>query len=233
MPMNAHHRMGDGAFPTGSNPTPDAYAYDAALHCPQCTEARFGRNSGGYVACEPNDDPCVDGEGNEVAVVMPWDWDRDDYSREHGEYCDTCGREIIAPDNPATRAAAAGLTIHTYAYSRGDMLVNDPILPGFPVILRMRNPRPDADRPGGFVWDLELWDPWSVGPVVALWEDFAPSPMLRPMEDPVDAARVFGDAAALAAHALRYDTTGEPREMADAQERLADRLDDIAGTIAG
>lgn len=63
---------------------PIAYSYDAALHCPGCARARFGRCAEhGQIAC------CVeDSEGNEPGVVAPWD------ELECGEACDDCHGEL-------------------------------------------------------------------------------------------------------------------------------------------
>jgi hypothetical protein len=213
--------------------SPDAYAYEADLHCPDCARERFGADAEGFIGIGPDGDPCTDSEGNPVGAIAPWDWDRDEYSIEHGEHCGTCGREILAPENHATRAAAAGLAIDSTPYDRVEMRVPYGSSDPYPVILRMRRPRPDADRPGGFVWDLELWDPYRSGPVVALWDDFRPSPGYYPTECPIDAARVMADAAALAEHALRYDRAGNPRPVTRAEESLADRLYEIASDIQG
>lgn len=212
---------------------PIAYTYEADVYCPRCAAQRFGRGADGFIGTDEHGDIMRDGEGNEIGVIAPWDLDTDD--AENGLYCGDCLCEILEPDNPATRAAAAGLKVHTYAYDRAELHVSDGA-PGIdpPVILRMRNPRPDGrpDSHGRFVWDLELWDPYRPGPVVAIWRDFSPAPSLRPMEDPAGAARVMADAAALAAHALEWEPDGTARDMTDAEIRLADRLDEIASEIA-
>lgn len=57
-----------------------AYAYDAALHCPECaSEARMTSRS------------ARDGEGNEVGVMFSTD------EAEPGLTCDTCHTEITDP----------------------------------------------------------------------------------------------------------------------------------------
>lgn len=51
---------------------PEAYTYEADVHCPNCAEKRFGHcDAHGDIAC------CVtDSEGNEPGAVAPWDeWD--------------------------------------------------------------------------------------------------------------------------------------------------------------
>lgn len=70
---------------TDSKWTPVAYAYEAALHCPTCTQTRFG-----YCATHDHVNTCstVDREGNALWPVFTWD---SDYL---GEYCDDC-REAL------------------------------------------------------------------------------------------------------------------------------------------
>ena len=75
---------------------PDAYTYDADIHCPACAEARFGRGADGFIATDSEGEPCTDSEGNPVGVIAPWDWDHTD-DRANGEYCGTCHEEIVAP----------------------------------------------------------------------------------------------------------------------------------------
>jgi hypothetical protein len=64
-----------------------AYTYEADHHCEACTAARFGPE------CEG-----IDGEGNEVGAVAPWDeWYANDVYEGNATAtlaCGTCG-EII------------------------------------------------------------------------------------------------------------------------------------------
>ena len=60
-------------------PAPVAYTYEAAVHCPECTGARFGATAEGWI---PED--AVDREGNGIGAIAPWD--EDDTTN-----CDTCG----------------------------------------------------------------------------------------------------------------------------------------------
>ena len=66
---------------------PIAYTFEADYHCPDCTEARFGRCACGFIACPGGGPRCThpslpieDNEGNEVGVVAPWDewWEPSD-----------------------------------------------------------------------------------------------------------------------------------------------------------
>lgn len=66
---------------------PIAYTYEADVHCPGCAVRRFGHDENGFV---PED--AVDGEGNPVGAVAPWD-ERD----PAGAYCGTCHGEIYGP----------------------------------------------------------------------------------------------------------------------------------------
>lgn len=47
---------------------PIAYTYEADHHCPACAFAKFGRDGHGFVPAD-----AVDGEGNPVGAVAPWD----------------------------------------------------------------------------------------------------------------------------------------------------------------
>lgn len=97
---------------------PIAYTYEADHHCPGCTEARFGRSEDGWIAGENEDGSYpVDGEGNPVGVVAPWDeWWEPSLDEPQTLVCGTCGGEIdeivpdgwIAPfDEPEARDCAA------------------------------------------------------------------------------------------------------------------------------
>lgn len=75
-----------------TNHAPIAYAYDAAIHCPDCALARFGRCQHGSMA-----DNCVyceitDSEGNSVHPVFSWD-----ERQPEGEGCDDCHEWIYVP----------------------------------------------------------------------------------------------------------------------------------------
>jgi hypothetical protein len=72
-----------------------AYAYEAALHCPDCTRKRHQRTPFQYPAedCGPGDEHgipwrAVDREGNRVHPVFSTSSDAD------GEYCDDCCAEL-------------------------------------------------------------------------------------------------------------------------------------------
>lgn len=76
---------------------PIAYTYEADVHCPGCTIARFGRCPDGWVGCptcaHPSDG--LDSEGNPVGVVAPWDeWCEPSEHGRHVLVCGTCGDEI-------------------------------------------------------------------------------------------------------------------------------------------
>lgn len=68
------------------------YAYDAALHCPDCT--------GGLK---------VDSEGNEVAPIFACDV-------QEGDYCDDCLAQWIATTSPKQRKGGAP----AYVYLTGE-----------------------------------------------------------------------------------------------------------------
>lgn len=72
---------------------PIAYAYEADFHCPDCTYKRFGADDDGWIAMKDGE-PCVDGEGNPVGALAPWDeWQSFDGGREVLA-CGDCGTEI-------------------------------------------------------------------------------------------------------------------------------------------
>lgn len=73
---------------------PIAYTYEAATHCPTCTELRFGVDENRNV---PED--ATDGEGNGVGVIAPWD--TSDWPE--GIYCDDCHAEIVPALNEDER----------------------------------------------------------------------------------------------------------------------------------
>jgi hypothetical protein len=54
-----------------SGTDPVAYAYDAALHCPECARERFGTCPDGWIACP--DHGAEDRESNAPGAVFPWD----------------------------------------------------------------------------------------------------------------------------------------------------------------
>ena len=60
-----------------------AYAYDAAIHCPDCAAERFNGHE--------DDLGIVDNEGNEVTPVFG------SVEAPDGMYCDTCLVEILEP----------------------------------------------------------------------------------------------------------------------------------------
>lgn len=66
---------------------PVAYTYEADIHCPDCTEMRFGRNKDGYIALTDNGAAIEDNEGNGVGAIFIWD-------EYHEEWCGDCGVEI-------------------------------------------------------------------------------------------------------------------------------------------
>lgn len=79
-------------------PHPIAYTYEAAYHCPDCTEARFGVDDSGF----PPED-ARDGEGNPIGAVAPWDeWE--EYAEPFPQVltCDTCGGEIARTERGTT-----------------------------------------------------------------------------------------------------------------------------------
>jgi hypothetical protein len=61
------------ATPTHGKHDPIAYTYEADHHCPDCTYKRFGADSDGWIAMQDNGESCVDGEGNPVGALLPWD----------------------------------------------------------------------------------------------------------------------------------------------------------------
>ena len=62
---------------------PIAYTYEADHHCPGCALERFGEDEHGFVPAD-----AVDGEGNPVGAVTPWDeW----YSIGDGNQTLVCG----------------------------------------------------------------------------------------------------------------------------------------------
>lgn len=66
---------------------PIAYTYEADHHCPSCAFKRFGRDERGDIAGESS----IDGEGNPIGVVAPWDeWQQFDGEKETLA-CGTCG----------------------------------------------------------------------------------------------------------------------------------------------
>ena len=70
---------------------PIAYTYEADIHCPDCTETRFGRSDSGFIA-----EDSEDSEGNPVGIVAPWDeWWHGDGECE-SLYCGTCFEFIDA-----------------------------------------------------------------------------------------------------------------------------------------
>lgn len=60
------------ATPRHGKHDPIAYVYEADHHCPECTYKRFGADDEGWIAMQDGE-PCVDGEGNPVGVLAPWD----------------------------------------------------------------------------------------------------------------------------------------------------------------
>lgn len=70
---------------------PIAYVYEADYHCPRCALERFGRDEHGDITG-------VDGEGNEVGALAPWDeWHANDIYEGRKEAilaCGTCGEVI-------------------------------------------------------------------------------------------------------------------------------------------
>lgn len=68
---------------------PIAYTYEAAYHCPDCAAERFGVDEHGFIPAD-----ALDGEGNPVGALAPWDeWQQ--FTGEHETLaCDTCGRVI-------------------------------------------------------------------------------------------------------------------------------------------
>lgn len=78
---------------------PIAYVYEADHHCPDCTYARFGADDDGWIAMKDGE-PCVDGEGNPVGALAPWDeWQCFDGEREVLG-CSDCGCEIDSYEPP-------------------------------------------------------------------------------------------------------------------------------------
>lgn len=65
---------------------PVAFTYEADLHCPTCTETRFGRGPHGFIA-----EDATDTEGNPVGAVFYGS------ELEPGEVCGDCGTEITEP----------------------------------------------------------------------------------------------------------------------------------------
>jgi len=115
---------------------PIAYIYEADHHCPGCAEARFGRSEAGWIG-----EDSVDGEGNPVGIVSPWDewWQGTD--EPETLVCGTCGGEIdevvpdgwIAPfDEPEARECAAdwhgGQSSALYALSSTGTILADAII---------------------------------------------------------------------------------------------------------
>ena len=74
---------------------PIGYTYEADVHCPSCTEAKFGRGADGFIASD-----AVDSEGNSVGVIAPWD-----EGTPFGEYCADCGVEISPPNGLDTEGS--------------------------------------------------------------------------------------------------------------------------------
>lgn len=91
-------------WPLYSDHRPIGYTYEAAVHCPDCAEARFGRNDDGFIA-----EDATDAEGNPVGAFFSWDVDHTD-DRATGEHCDDCRAEIVAPwaTDAEIEAAAVG-----------------------------------------------------------------------------------------------------------------------------
>lgn len=93
-----------------------AYTYEADVHCPACTIARFGRDKSGR-AWPPED--ARDREGNPLGAIFPWDdtclggedadrtWIADPETGRETAHCTlacgTCGRTI--DDHLHTREA--------------------------------------------------------------------------------------------------------------------------------
>lgn len=72
---------------------PIAYIYEAGHHCPACAFKRFGRDEHGTV---PED--ALDGEGNTVGALAPWDeWMQFDGERETLG-CEDCGTVLDTYD---------------------------------------------------------------------------------------------------------------------------------------
>lgn len=68
---------------------PIAYAYSAAYHCPECAARAFGVTEEGWIPEE-----AVDGVGNPIGALAPWDeWMQFDGEPETLA-CDTCGTVI-------------------------------------------------------------------------------------------------------------------------------------------
>lgn len=79
------------------NLDPIAYTYEADHHCVSCAIDRFGTAENGWVV----PDKAVDGEGNHVVPLAPWDewWDASfDGEDEQRLICGTCGTEIDSLD---------------------------------------------------------------------------------------------------------------------------------------
>lgn len=74
---------------TASDGHPRSYAYEADIHCPSCTEKRFGTDVHGDIPADAKDN-----EGNTVGAVAPWD-----EGDAHGEHCGTCGVQTDEPYN--------------------------------------------------------------------------------------------------------------------------------------
>lgn len=71
---------------------PIAYTYEAAHHCPACTEARFGRAADGYIAGQDEDGNYPeDGEGNPVGAIAPWEEWQSFTGEQEILACDDCG----------------------------------------------------------------------------------------------------------------------------------------------
>jgi hypothetical protein len=77
------------SVPSHGKHDPIAYIYEADHHCPECAEKRFGRDADGWIA-----GGAIDGEGNPVGVLAPWDeWQQFDGENETLG-CSDCGTVI-------------------------------------------------------------------------------------------------------------------------------------------
>jgi len=67
---------------------PQAYVYEADVHCPDCARSRFG--------AALTDPDTVDREGNPIGVLFSYDW------TEFGSSMVACGdcHDILKPSSP-------------------------------------------------------------------------------------------------------------------------------------
>ena len=88
---------------------PIAYVYEADTHCEDCALERFGHDSNGQIVG-------VDGSGNEVGVIAPWDEWQHDLSECEVLACGTCLCEIESYHTPKSCDACLKAALETPPY---------------------------------------------------------------------------------------------------------------------